>query len=135
MTPRSWVTPGTATLIRDFLLEVGEAYPRQIHKFLKAKIEEMGYHPPTYNSVRKLLYALHRLGLIKRVRIETVKENPTAFKRVYYAVVKKRVKDRAWENPTTAAYYPEKFREQRKWPKPKPEEWMKQVRAQKVSRF
>ena len=135
MSPKGWATPGTATLIRDFLLEQKEAYPKQIYRFLKGKIEEMGYKAPSYDSVRKLIYTLHKLGLIRKVREEKIKENPTAFKRVYYSVVCTRLNDRAWENPTTAAFYPQLFKEQRKWPKPKPKEWMEKVRKQRVSRF
>lgn len=45
-------------MIRNFMLENGEAYPRQIHKFLADAIRKMSYQIPTYESVRKFIYVL-----------------------------------------------------------------------------
>jgi len=131
--PKGWASPSTARLIRDFLIEQGEAYPKQIYQYLKQKIEELGYKPPNYASVRKLVYVLRKLGLIRRVREEPVRENPTAFKRCYYAVVHERLDDPAWENPYSAYFYPAKFKEQRKFYPVSPEEWMEKVRAKRRS--
>jgi len=108
-----------------------ESYPREIYHYLKAEISRMGYKPPTYNSVRKMIYILEELGLIRFVREEPVAELPTAFKRRYYEVTPGKEGHPAWRNPYAALYYPAKFRRMTRFREASgtPEEWMETVRA------
>lgn len=126
--PKSWVTPSTGQLIKDFLREVAEAYPKEIHDYLKTVVAAMDLRPPTYQSTRKFIYVLHKLGLITLSREESVVGYPTAFKRRYYALTPGREEDPAWLNPYAALYYPAKFEEYRKFPRPPPKEWMARIR-------
>jgi len=126
--PKSWVTPSTGQLIRDFLSEVDEAYPKEIHAYLKTVVEAMGLQPPTYQSTRKFIYVLAKLDLIRVSRQESVVGYPTAFKRRYYTLTPGREEDPAWLNPYAALYYPTKFERYRKFPRPPPKEWMVRIR-------
>jgi len=134
--PKSWTTVGTAEMIRGLLISRREAYPREIYHYLKAEITEMGYKPPSYNSVRKMIYVLEKMGLIRFVREEPVAEFPTAFKRRYYEVTPGREEDPAWRNPYAALYYPARFRRMTMFREASgtPEEWMENVRASKLKR-
>ena len=126
--PKSWVTLGTGTLIRDFLREKKQSYPKEVYAHLKEKVEALGYQMPTYQSVRKFMYVLAQLGLIRFERAEPIAGYSTAYKRRYYALTQGREKDPAWLNPYAALYYPTKFKQMQKFPKPKPKEWMEKIR-------
>jgi len=123
-------------MIRGLLISRREAYPREIYRYLKAEISRMGYKPPSYNSVRKMIYVLEKMGLIRFVREEPVAEFPTAFERRYYEVTPGREEDPAWRNPYAALYYPAKFTRMTMFREASgtPEEWMENVRASKLKR-
>jgi len=93
----------------------------------------MGYKPPSYNSVRKMVYVLHKLGLIRKTRERAVKGYPTAFPRTYYEVTPGREGDPAWRNPYAALYYPEKFRKMTEFREimSSPEEWTRAIRGRR----
>jgi transcription initiation factor IIE alpha subunit len=94
-------------MIRDYIIEKGEAYPKQIHKHLADTIGKMGYHAPSYESVRKFMYILEELGLIIFVREEPAPTRPRskALPRRYYRVSPDEVDDQAWLNPYARLYH------------------------------
>lgn len=128
--PKSWVTVGTAMMVRDFLLSTGPSYVKEIHAHLKTSIEGMEYHPPTYVSTRKLIYVLQQLGLIYLVRSEKTKPwLPEIFDKRFYAVVSGMEEDPRWRNPYAALYYPDKFKQMGELVRiVRPEEWMRRIR-------
>lgn len=119
-------------MIRSFLLMRGSGYPRQVYRHLKKYLEMEGYKPPRYESVRKMFYVLHELGLIEPIRKESVEGYPKAMKRIYYRVVPGTERRPEWDNPYSALYSPEKFKKQRIWVRGKvPKEWMDYIRGLK----
>lgn len=114
-------------MIRTLLLS-RPSYVKEIHNFLAATITEMGYKPPTYDSTRKMIYTLKKLGLIRLISTEKAKPY---FPRHYYAVVPEQQKSPYWRNPHAALFKtPEEFRKMGELPQMvTPKEWMKRIRG------
>lgn len=123
--PVSWVSPGTGFMIRDFLLKKGSSYPREVYRYLKERIEAMGYHAPTYKSVRNYFFVLRRLGLIVPTR-KVVEQ----FEKHFYKVAPGKEKDPAWRNPYDALYHPKRFREMARFREVTPSEWLAKIRRE-----
>lgn len=109
--PKSWAQPyRTGIMIRNFVLEKGEAYPRQIHRNLKEQIPKLGYETPSYESTRKFIWVLQRLGLIEFRRIEAAplrrgsRPGPRPLPRRYYSIAPDLVGSPMWDNPYHALY-------------------------------
>lgn len=88
--------------VRDYLDEHGDAYVRELHEAHAEWCEEHDYDPPDYDSMRRTLYLLRRLGLVQESRRESADRGP--FQRVYYEVVPGAEGAEAWERPTKAVY-------------------------------
>jgi hypothetical protein len=112
--PRSPFAPGTADLIRIYLLVRGRGSPYGtyvfIHEWLAERYADRAtpYVGPTYDSIRRLFYMLRRLGLIEPAGTEPAKRGP--FQRHLYRVVRGKERDIRWRDPVNALYAPEKFR-------------------------
>ncbi|MEM1525367.1 MAG: hypothetical protein QW618_04425 [Nitrososphaerales archaeon] len=125
--PKSPFAPSTSLWIREHLMRELESYPRKIYLDLKARAERLGYVPPSYQSIRNMIYVLHRLGLIRRVRREyptrVIKrykpELPRAERRLvwlpdwarlsWYEITPGRENDPRWISPIKALYYPSEW--------------------------
>jgi hypothetical protein len=113
--PKGWGAPGTADLVRVYLLARGKGTPYGVTKFIRVWLEvKYGpkgkhYEPPNYQSMRNLFSAALKLGLIQDAGRGPA-DNPYGFQRHYYRVTPGRERDPAWRNPKLARYEPEKFR-------------------------
>jgi hypothetical protein len=113
--PRGWGAPGTADLVRVYLLARGRGTPYGAYKFIRAWLEARygtvgkHYRPPNYQSMRNLFSAALKLGLIEDAGRGPA-ERPHGLQRHYYRVAPGRERDPAWRNPKLARYEPEQFR-------------------------
>lgn len=153
--PRGWGSPGTATMIRSVMQASGRPmYVAEIHRAVKTRItgqvisgillpginqsrEQQGKKPltpPSYKSIRNMIYDLKRLGLIKFSHDEANPSRPTAFKRRYYILDPARVNHPYWRNPRDALYDPEAFQEKTQWREDQytPADWMDKIRQKKT---
>lgn len=113
-------------MIRAILREKGRSYPWEIFKELRARIIVMGHHPPSYQSVRKLMFVLRKLELIIPVG-----EPESQFAKHYYGLALGREEDPAWRNPYDALYHPEEFRRMTVFRRrERPIEWMAKMRRE-----
>jgi len=92
-------TPSTGLLVREYMLEQGEASPYDVYKYLKSYYERHGWKPPSYQSVRTLFSRLKKLNLI---RLKRKRETKKGFNKRFYEVVDPDSPD--WENPQKALY-------------------------------
>jgi len=110
--PRGWLGLRTSLLIREYLLEVGEAHPWEVWKAICKKVEQIAqqkgkkYRLPTPQSVASILRVCEKLGLVKLVRVEASSKK-AYYKRKIYKIVKSVAWE--WEDPITAYYYPDRF--------------------------
>ena len=116
--PKGWGAPGTADLIRVYLLRRGRGTQYGAYKFILAWLgtrytktkKEKQYVPPTYQSVRRMFTYMRKLGLIEDAGTAPGLK-PQSMKRHYYRVVKGRETDPRWRNPVLAYYDPDRFKE------------------------
>ena len=118
--PRGWLVPPeyrTSIMIRNILLNRGQASPYEVWQTIKRRCEEAGYRPPTYLSIATAFWILRKLGLI-----ELTKRAPSSkrgwLKRSLFRIVPGKENAREWENPRLALYDPEKFKRTRTTRKP-----------------
>ena len=107
--PRGWSTVGTAELIRDYLLE-RPASTKEVCDYVRGVVEGMGYVPPTYPSICRMMWLLRKLGLIEAVRVEAPERGGYIPKKIY-RIVPGKENAPEWLDPQTAYYNPEKFKE------------------------
>ena len=93
----------TSEWIRDHLLSVESDYPFHLYSAFKKTILELNpdYHTPTYESFRKYVYILEKLGLIEFDHEEDA-QFAWVEKRRYYRIVLAKSDDPAWYNPQKA---------------------------------
>jgi len=114
--PRGWAAPGTADLVRVYLLKRGRGTQYGAYKFIVAWLEARGaatgkrYVPPTYQSIRHMFIYLRRLGLVEDAGTAPAAKS-SGMMRHYYRVAKGREADPRWRNPILAYYDPDRFRE------------------------
>lgn len=153
--PKGWGSPGTATIVREVMRANGRPmYVSEIYRAVKNRItgqviggillpginqqREMEgkkpLKPPSYKSIRNLIYELKRLGLIHFSHEEENPSNPKAFKRRYYTLDSNRVNHPYWRNPRDALYHPERFQEMTQWREDQisAEDWMRKIRQRKT---
>jgi len=80
--------PYAGIWIRDFLLKKGSSYPQEIHREFKKWCTDKGYHKQSYDSTRRYINELKRLGLIKLIGTRK-SNNPILKDRHYYTVIDK----------------------------------------------
>lgn len=106
--PKGWGSPSTAKWVRDYLKGEGKSDIHSMWKFIKEKSEGEGYAPPSYGATRKLIYILKKLGLIRLVGKEP--SSKKGFPKSIYSLVLGMERADKWDDPTTAFYYPKKFK-------------------------
>ena len=89
--------------VRVHLRKVGRDYTAQMWRSYGALVGKAGYKVPTYKSFHTLIQDLRLLGLIERDGTEAV-GTVGPLPRVYYKLVKDKVKDPAWERPHIARW-------------------------------
>jgi len=93
--------------IRNYLLEHGEAYINELLGAYNMYLASMGYKPIKYSTMRKYVWILRKLGLVKVTRIQPPTEEMKQLQpRIYIAIVEGKEDDPAWYNPQVA-YNPE----------------------------
>lgn len=135
-------------MIRSILSEE-ESYPLEIYRKLRKRIEKLNegrgiwnsptylsvkrkrkpYQIPSYDSVRKMLYVLRRLGLIKFTREEPADQMfKQAKPRRYLKLNPTKADSEEWLNPYAAAFRRKDFeRIRREWVKPSSKEWVQEI--------
>jgi len=85
------VPRSSSLALKQFLIEKKEASPYDFYKWYR-KVKPIGY-----NSVRRLFWMLHKLGLIERSRI--VRRKGRIGYKQYYRIVPEFIDSEMWFNP------------------------------------
>lgn len=91
--------PGTGTFIRDHLKRVGEDYPYNVWKELRAYLASVGQKSPTLLSFQHYWHACHETNLIRFSREEP---GERLWPRRFYKLVPENTNSKDWRNPQAA---------------------------------
>ena len=98
------IVPRTGVWVRGHLLDVGEDNPSSMFRAYREFVAEAGIRRGSYHSFLNNIYLLRRLELIERTgRKEPGTKNPE-FSRVFYSLVKAKLKAPAWERAYQSLY-------------------------------
>ena len=113
-------SPKVGVFIRDFLREVGESYPSEIHQAYKSTYRERRtlkgrtFRLCTYNSFMTYISKLILTGLVERTGRTEVSDNPKARaleypERIYVRLTHKgeMAPSFVWLHPLRIYYYPQ----------------------------
>ena len=91
--------PGTGTFIRDHLKRVGEDYPYNVWKELRAYLASIGRKSPTLLSFQHYWHICHETELIRFSREEP---GERLWPRRFYRLVPENMNSKDWRNPQAA---------------------------------
>ena len=127
--PRGWLSPSTSEAIREILLREGPLSAYEVWKRVRNRFEKYE-HPPSYDSVRKILWAARKLGLVREVPPPPGYRYRGGIPPKFLMVVEERIDDPRWRNPPKAYLHPEEF-ERVRWKREefpeRREEWFREV--------
>lgn len=152
--PAGWASPGTGTMIRDVMHVT--ARPMYVHEIFEAVRDRITgadvygvtvpglnqarlragkepLKPPSYDSVKVMLHACRRLGLVQFSHEETDSSAPHRFPKRYYSLNPAMFNSPYWRNPQTAYKDPEAFARMTEWRKTQgvPDRWMEEIRRRR----
>jgi len=99
----------TSQFIRKYLTEKGKSYPWKMYRLWCFHLKRLGMKSPKFDSFRKYIWVLTKLGLIRRTKSPPYKPLSPIL-RVYYELVPKTLVpksvdvDKAWKNPQRALF-------------------------------
>jgi len=86
--------------IREFLKKNGPSYPHEVYRAYCEYLQSHGYNPPSYKTVLTYFYVLKKIGLIKEVKREKIRDTGYPWDiRVYYDLVEEKINSPDWHNP------------------------------------
>lgn len=152
--PLSWTSPGTAELMRGVMQGARESMCIQdIYEAVRDRITgsdvgpihmpgindsramagKPGYKPPSYESIKVMMHACRRLGLVTLDREELNPAKPHLFAKRFYTLNPAMISSPYWRNPRAALRDPAEFARMTEFRirRLSGEDWMSEIRRRK----